>query len=247
MVIGSPRSNFKKLKNKRKLASKKQKAQVLTHQDFISFIEPFYELLKRKNFENLNKKSEPKNFSLKKDIYTKLADILNTKLLGSYIFKEKLDIPDFSGYRPLETRKSIKSQLTVPTFFEKNKILEEYRPKDFKMMHNEYFDQIKRNNERREMISKIIPTRVKMSAYFQMYDMINRKLEDIQKKRTSNRKTHRKGEFEDATISEYLYRLNEFFDAFGLPDQFSSDEMNYSSIFEDVIPEEDDENLHFLK
>lgn len=247
MVIGSPRNSFKKLKNKRKISSKKQKTQILTHQDFISFVEPFYELLKRKNFENLKKKVEPKNFSLKKDVYNKLTDILNTKLLGSYIFKENLEIPDFSGYRLLEPRKPIKSQLITPSFYEKSKILDEYRPEEFKTVNRQYLDQIRRNNERREKICEVIQERVKMSAYFHLYDMINGRLEDIQKKRISNKKMHKKSELENATITEYLYRINEFFDAFGSPDQFSYEEMNHPNIFESVVEEEEDSNLHFLK
>lgn len=242
-----PRRNLSRYQAFRQTPTRKQTKQIFTHQDFLSFVEPFYELIKRKNFEELKKTHEPKNFELKKEAYTKWATCLNEKLLSSYRFEESVEVPECSYEIPLEVRKPIKSTEYIPSFYEKNGILEAYRIPMFKSTLNEYRSQVDLNNRRRKTILAVIPERVKLQGYFCAFDLINGKLEEIQRKRSGYKKKLKSSEFETEIMREYLDRVYEFFDVFGVPEQFSSDEMIYPDIIADATEKEKESELQYFK
>jgi len=230
----------------RQTPSKKQSKQLFTHQDFLTFVEPFYELLKKKNFDDLKKTYEPKSFELKRETYAKWAACLNEKLLSSYRFNEDVELPECSYEAPLEVRKPIKSIEYVPSFYEKSGVLESYRAPMFKSILSEYRNQVHLNNQRRKTIFAVIPERTKLQGYFCAFDLINGKLEDIQKKRSGYKKKIKSTEFEAEMIREYLDRIYEFFEVFGTPDQFSSDEMIFPDIISDATEAEKDSELQYF-
>ncbi|ELA42759.1 uncharacterized protein VICG_00074 [Vittaforma corneae ATCC 50505] len=246
----TPRRSLPRYQSVRQVPSKKQpkqSKQSFTHQDFMAFIEPFYELLKKKNFEEFKKMSEVKNFDFKKEIYAKWSGCLNEKLLSSYQFDDNVEIEDVQFGTSLEPIKPIESLEFVPPFYEKNRILESYRTSMFKDALKEYKRQVERNNKRRSIILNVIPKRARYSAYFYAFDLINSKLEELQKRLNVLKKNIKPNELEADMIREYLDRIYEFFNAFGFPDQFDSDEMNYPDIIDDMTDEEKDTDLQYFK
>lgn len=242
-----PRRNLPRYQSVRQAPTKKQSKLTFTHQDFLSFIEPFYELLKKKNFEELKKIYEPKNFEFRKETYAKWAACLNEKLLSSYRFEDDVDIPECKYDTPLETKKLIKPIEYTPGFYEKNNILENYRTSAFKNALKAYQSQVATNNERRKAILRVVPERVKLQGYFCAFDLINCKLEEIQRKRCGYKKKIKSSEFEAEMIREYLDRIYEFYDVFGLPDQFSPDELNYPDIITNVTENEADSDVCYFR
>lgn len=243
----SPRRSLPRYKNIRQAPIKKQEKRTLTHQEFLSIIEPFYEPLKKKHFEELKKMSDLKNFDFKKEMYLKWATHLNEKLMSSYQFEDDVEVEEFQFDTPLELRKPIKSQDVLPSFYEKNRVLEAYRTSVFKSLLAEYKSQVERNNGRRSLILDVLPKRIRFSAYFRIFDLINGKLEEIYKKKANLKKKTTLNELNYAMIREYLDRMNEFFEVFGPPDQFVSDEMNHPDIIEDVLDKEIEPNLQYFK
>lgn len=241
-----PRRNLPRYQSARQTLIRKTK-QTFTHQDFMSFMEPFYELLRKKHYEEFKKIPEPKNFDLKKEAYTKWASCLNEKLLSSYQFDNSVEIPNRSYDTPLEVWKPIKSSDYIPPFYEKNGILESYRPPLFKSTLREYHGQIEKNNRRRALILSIIPERAKLSGYFCTLDLISEKLQDMQRKKNAYKKKLRPSELDYEVIREYLDRMYEFFEVFGHPDQFTGGELLYPDIFFDASDKERDISLQYFR
>lgn len=213
----------------------------------MTFVEPFYELLKKKNFEEFKKMSEVKNFDFKREMYAKWSDCLNEKLLSSYQFDDSVEVEDVQFSTPLEPIKPIESVDFVPPFYEKNRILESYRTPTFKNALVEYRRQVERNNKRRSVILDIIPERVRYSAYFCAFDLINSRLEETQKRLNGLRNKIKPSEADADIVREYLDRIYEFFDVFGFPDQFGSDEMEYPDIINDATDQEKDPDMQYFK
>lgn len=229
------------------MAIKKHQKSSFTHQDFITFIDLFLANLKEKNMAELKKMSEVKQFVFKSEIYTKMSALLCEKLISSYRFTNEAPVEDYQFDTRLETKRPIKS-LDLPTaFFEENRILEEYRTATFKSIMNEYETQVDRNNKRRSRILKLIPERAKMPAYFYLFDQINGKLEEIQRKKIQMKKKGKVSEIDEEIMKEYLDRVYEFFDVFGPYDQYSDHELNYEDVFDDGHPEEENPEIQFLK
>lgn len=224
----SPRRNLQKSKDS--IAKKKTK-ESFTHMEFLDYIDPFFESLKEKHLDSLKVVVQPKNFNLKKDVYSKWIEQLKEKLCSCYVFNDDVEFEKKSFETPLMLIQNIKNfQSEKTSFAEENEILENYRLNGFVCLLNEYKEQVAKNNARRKAIVEIILKRAKYVGYFHAFDLIKKELEDIQKKRSQSKKK-RRGEFEDETVREYLNRINEFYDAFGTPDQQS--DMDYSDIFVD--------------
>lgn len=234
----SPRRGLPRYQNMRQLQIKKQAKKAFTHQDFMDFVEPFYENLKKKNFEDFKKNLEAKNFNLKKEVYQKWSSPLNEKLFSSYQFDDNVEIEDVEFEVPLQVIKPIKFIETIPVLYENKNILESYRIAPFNTLLKEYQEQIERNNKRRLLILEQIPKRIKVSSYFCAYDLINSKLEEVQKKKLGLKKKTKLVDIESDLVKEYLDRIYEFFEVFGTPDQFNEYEMVYPDIINDGLESE---------
>lgn len=242
-----PKRSLPRYQNARSATSKKNEKKAFTHQEFINFIEPFYAALKSKNYEELKKVSKVKKFEFDTGIYSKLSELLCEKLMSAYSFKDDVEIEDISFDTPLELKTPIKLKSFPTTFFEKNRILESYRASTFNNFLAEYEAQVNRNNKRREKLVEELPRLCKMPAYFYLFDQINTKLEEVYKRTKSLKKSTKLTDFDKETVREYLLRIQEFFDAFGYPDQFTGVEANYKPLFEEAIDEEYEEEIQFFK
>jgi hypothetical protein len=242
----SPRRNLPKYQCARQTKSKKQIKQTFTHHDFMTFVLPFHENIKKKSFEDFKKMSEMKNFILKKEAYSKWSTELNEKLLSTYQFDDTVEIENVQFDTSLELKKQIKPTDCVLPFYENNKILENYRLPAFKGVHKEYESQVERNNKRRSKILEIISKRARLSGYFCAYDLLCNKLIEMQKKSGTKRKI-KYAETDAEMIREYLDRIYEFFDVFGGPDQFKDDEMIYHDIIDDAIEAENEPEIQYFR
>lgn len=226
--MGSGSNSPRKLKKFKDSTTKTKAKETFTHMEFVDYTEPFFEPLKEKHWQFLQTITQPKNFNLKKEVYMKWIDQLKDKLCSCYVFND-VEFEKVHFDSPLVLNQNIKKISHDKTkFAEENEILESYRLSGFTSLLNEYKDQVNRNNQRRKAIASLIEERSKYYSYFRAFDLIKKELEDIQRKRIQSKKKKR-GEFENQTIREYLNRIEEFFNAFGTPDQF--EEMDYSDIF----------------
>lgn len=243
----SPRRNLQKFKDNKDSAKKIKNKEVYTHTEFLDYLEPFLEPLKEKHLTFLQTLSQPKSFKLKKDVYLRWIDQIKEKLCSIYVFNDEIEYEKIQFDTPLSLVQNIrKIQPDKTNFAEENEILENYRLKAFTSLVEEYKAQVERNNQRKKAIAAVIEERIRYFAYFRAFDLIKKELEDIQKKRVLSRK-NRKSEFEMETISEYLNRISEFYDAFGMPDQFE-DALNYPDLFtSNATPLEKSKEFQFFE
>lgn len=209
--------------------AKDTEKQSMTHAEFMAFIEPFYELVKEKNFEELRKQTTAKNFNLKREIYSKLDEQLRERLCSSFVFSEDVEIEDISFDTDLVLKKSIKPLSMFSSVFEKHNVLENYRAPEYKAMLREYEHQVAVNNARRVAIADAVKKRIGFQAYFYAYDIMHTEIIELGK-RMKTRKRKSRCEADIETIREYLRRIEEFHEAFGTPDQFPDNETDYSDV-----------------
>lgn len=204
----------------------------MTHSEFISFVEPFYELVKEKNLEELKKQNVPKIFNLKKDLYVKLNEQLREKLCCSFIFNEDMEINSSVEYNTkLTLRKPIKTSNIFYNIFEKHDILKNYESTGYKNLIAEYENQVKINNERKLIVYDLVKERMKYQCYTHAFDLVHYELDELAK-RNKLKKTQTCGTVDLLIVKEYLERLEEFYDLFGTFDQFDDNQLNYKDSFE---------------
>ncbi|KAM0681563.1 hypothetical protein GINT2_000076 [Glugoides intestinalis] len=242
-----PKRSLPRYQNARSAISKKNEKKAFTHQEFISFVEPFYAALKAKHYAELKKMSKVKKFDFDTGIYTRLSELLCEKLMSAYSFKDDIQIEDISFDTPLELKTPIKLKSFPTTFFEKNRILENYRENTFNNFLAEYEAQVGRNNRRRRILLEELPKLCKMPTYFYLFDQINTKLEDVYKRAKNIKKSTKFTDIDKETIREYLERIREFFDEFDQPDQFSNVEPSHKTLFDEAVDEEYEEEIQFFK
>jgi len=227
----SPRGTMLPRYNKHKAtAAKKSDKKNMTHLEFLAFIEPFYELVKEKNMDDLKRQTAPKSFSIKKEIYAKLNEQLKERLCGSFIFNQDVEIADFQTESEMVIKKPIRTHNIFNSLFEKHDILKKYQSLAYKSMYQEYENQVAINNARRLAIVELIEDRIKYQAYAYAYDLVNHEIEEVYK-RIKARKKKSPCEIDTACAKEYLNRIKEFQDLFGTFEQFSDNELIYSDRF----------------
>lgn len=210
-------------------------AQNMTHTDFMAFIDPFYELVKDKNFADLKKIAAPKTFNLKKELYSKLNEHLKEKLCANFIFSDNYDIaPQPRHPAKLCLRKPIKSQSLLISLFERHDILKSYESPEYKTLYNLYEDQVKINNERRVIISNLIKKRIHYQGFCHGYDLLQHEFDELTK-RNSIKKKKQLGSVDQAIMSEYINRMQEFVEEFGTFDQFTDNHLNWEHVFEEDV------------
>lgn len=210
-------------------SSKKIEKQSMAHTEFMAFVEPFHELAKEKNFEDLRKQTTAKNFNLRRDIYSKLDEQIRERLCSSFVFSDDVEIESVDFDTDLVLKKHIKPLNIFSSVFEKHNVLENYRAPEYKAMLREYEHQVATNNARRLAIADAVRKRIGFQAYFYAYDIIQSEINE-QGKRMKTRKRKSRCEIDNEVMREYLRRIEEFHEAFGMPDQFSDTETNYSDI-----------------
>lgn len=210
-------------------SAKNVEKQSMTHAEFMAFIEPFCELVKEKNFEELGRLTAPKNLVLKKEVYTRMDEHLRERLCSSFVFSDDIEVDCIEFDTELTLKRSVRSPGILSSVFERHNVLEHYRAPEYKAMQREYEQQVEVNNARRLAIASSIRKRIRFQAYFYAYDIMHAEIDELAKKMKMRK---RKGisEVDAEAMREYLRRIEEFHDAFGTPDQFSDSEANHSDI-----------------
>lgn len=209
----------------------------VTHTDFMNFLDPFFESASDARYKELVRQRGENECMVGAECYKKYRGALKIRLCSCYIFDEAVELEDVCFDTELVPTARIEHSPEEVQFFRKNLVLNEFELRPALGDDGYLLRQTAINNRRRLQIGEAIRKRIRPTGYFQIYDLIHKELETIYKKIRVRRKK-KQCDVENDTIREYLRRMDEFFDIFGKPGQFS----NSSFIFPDILSDDSRES-----
>ncbi|KAI4290957.1 hypothetical protein PAPHI01_0231 [Pancytospora philotis] len=214
--------------HKKKQAAPKQHGarKEITHTEFMGFMDRFYEALTLAQYRDFAAAPTGSERKADPECYRRYSTALKNRLCNCYIFDESVPVEDVRFDTELVPRMPIFFEFDARdpamAFFKENAILDSFQRGDDKHEDQQLARQIAVNGLRREKIAAVIKDRIKVSGYFQAYNLLHQELETIYR-RTQLRKKNSPIAAELDGIRAALDKLDAFYEAFGDPEQFTDD------------------------